>query len=145
MGSGTGAFAASGLTVYDENGNEKGGIGVADIPGSMPVLALNYPNMDATGFRVMSDGSVSLLMNESPPITHDAAGKVEPARKAVTRMSVGVAPDGTPQIELADKQGHPRVRITVSAEGYGEIAFLDAQGKVEHDHPGARHEVSSRG
>ena len=47
-----------------------------------------------------------------------------------SRMVVGA--DGTPAIALNDKADRTRLRLTVTAEGYGAIEFLDAQGKVIH-------------
>jgi hypothetical protein len=43
---------------------------------------------------------------------------------------LSVAPDGTPSIALNDKQSRPRVRVTVTPEGYGALEFLDAEGRV---------------
>ena len=43
-----------------------------------------------------------------------------------------VGPDGTPAIALNDKADRTRLRLTVTAEGYGAIEFLDAQGRVIH-------------
>ena len=41
-----------------------------------------------------------------------------------------VAADGSPSIALADKQNRPRLRLSVTKEGFGAIEFLDAQGKI---------------
>lgn len=53
-----------------------------------------------------------------------------PGTDAATRIALTVAADGTPAIALADRQDRPRLRLTVTEEGYGAIEFLDAQGKV---------------
>ena len=57
------AFGVSGLILYDENGSERGGFGVADVDGGMAVLALDHPAMDAIGWRVSPDGSVAFSIN----------------------------------------------------------------------------------
>jgi hypothetical protein len=124
-------FPASGLVLYDANGDERGGMAVADVPGSAPVLALDHANTDAIGWRVMPDGSISFGMFERPPLkANPATGRPAIAATAASRVNVTVAADGTPTLSLGDKDSHPRVRISVTPEGYGEIEFLDAQGKV---------------
>ena len=49
-----------------------------------------------------------------------------------TRIKLSVAADGTPAVALADKADRPRVRMTVTPEGYGAIEFLNAEGEVIH-------------
>jgi hypothetical protein len=124
------AFPVSGIVLFDDKGGERGGFGVADVPGSAPVLALDHDNMDAIGWKVLPDGSVTFQMNQRPPEEKDAAGKIVPARRSVTPVLLRVAPDGTPALTLTDKQERPRVRLTVTAEGFGALEFLDASGKV---------------
>ena len=65
------AFDFSGLILYDENGSERGGFGVADVDGGMAVLALDHPAMDAIGWRVSPDGSVAFSINQAPPLIRD--------------------------------------------------------------------------
>lgn len=123
-------FTASGLVLYGSNGDERGGYVVPDTPDTPGVLTLDHINTDAVGWRVAPDGSIDFMMNERPPVQKDPkTGGLLPAN-ATTRLKVSLAPDGTPSIALADKQERPRVRIAVSPEGYGEIEFLDANGKV---------------
>lgn len=123
-------FPAAGLTFYDSGGDERGGMAVADVPGSAIVLASDHANTDAVGWIVKPDGSVAFMMNERPPIEHDPDGALKPALSANTRISMTLAPDGTPAIALSDKQNRPRVTITITPEGYGALEFLDAEGKV---------------
>ncbi len=124
-------FPVSGLVIYDKNGTERGGYGVADIDGSAVVAAEDHVNSDAIGWRVMPDGSVSFGINERPPIQRKPAlGNAIVPGNAVTRIEMNVAANGVPTISLADKQNRPRVRLTVTQEGYGAIEFLDAEGKV---------------
>lgn len=125
------AFPVSGLVIYDKDGSERGGFGVADVEGSAVVAAQDHANTDAIGWRISPDGSVSFLINERPPIVRDPAlrGHIVPASGA-SRIKMDVAADGSPSIALADKQNHPRVRLTLTKEGFGAIEFLDAKGKI---------------
>ena len=125
------AFPVSGLVVYDKDGSERGGFGIADVAGSMAVVAQDHANNDAIGWRIGPDGSVSFHVNERAPIARDAAlqGHIVPADGAV-RIMMDVAADGAPSIALADKHNRPRLRLSVTKEGFGAIEFLDVQGKV---------------
>jgi hypothetical protein len=124
-------FPASGLLVFDRDGNERGGYAVADIEGSAALLTLDHANGDAIGWRVLPDGSVGFILNERAPLRRDATrgGRIAPDQGG-ERVSLNVAADGTPSIALSDKQNRPRLRLTVTPEGFGALEFLDAQGKV---------------
>jgi hypothetical protein len=129
------AFNVSGLILYDAKGSERGGFGVADVKeGSMAVLALDHPAMDAIGWRVAPDGAVSFSINQAPPLLREAAvgNRLVPGVQTSTRIRLNVAGDGTPSVALADAADRARVRMTVTPEGYGAIEFLDAEGKVIH-------------
>ena len=126
------AFPVAGMVVFDAQGNERGGYGVADIEGGATVLAQDHVNGDAVGWRVMPDGAIAFSMNQRATIRREAAlgDRIVPGTDAATRIALTVAADGTPAIALADRQDRPRLRLTVTEEGYGAIEFLDAQGKV---------------
>ncbi|HVV98058.1 MAG TPA: hypothetical protein VHC92_13035 [Rhodanobacteraceae bacterium] len=126
------AFPASGITVFDKAGNERGGFGVADIDGSAVVTAQDHVNGDAIGWRIMPDGSISFVMNERGAIRRepDLGNHIVPATGNPTRIRLTVAADGTPAIALSDKEDHPRLQLTVNKEGFGAIEFLDARGNV---------------
>ncbi len=126
------AFPVSGLVIFDKDGNERGGFGVADIDGTAVVAAQDHVNGDAVGWRIMPDGGVTFRINERPTISRDAAlgGRIAPGTDGASRILLSVAPNGTPTIALADKQNHPRLRFTVTEQGYGAIEFLDADGKL---------------
>jgi hypothetical protein len=129
------AFGVSGLILYDIEGNERGGFGVADAPGgTAAVLALDHPAMDAIGWRVMPDGAVSFSINQAPPLLREPGldDRLVPGVATSTRIRLDVAADGTPAVSLADADDRARVRMTVTPEGYGAIEFLDASGKVIH-------------
>ena len=128
------AFGVSGLILYDEKGSERGGFGVADVDGGMAVLALDHPAMDAIGWRVSPDGSVAFSINQAPPLIRDPGlgDRLVPGVETSTRIKLSVAADGTPAVALADREDRPRVRMTVTEEGYGAIEFLNAAGEVIH-------------
>jgi hypothetical protein len=67
------AFPVAGLAMYDSNGSERGGLGVADIEGSATIVAQDHVNADAIGWRVMPDGSVSFVINERPLLVREPA------------------------------------------------------------------------
>ncbi|PTA71331.1 MULTISPECIES: hypothetical protein [unclassified Stenotrophomonas] len=128
------AFNVAGMVLYDDKGSERGGFGTADVDGGMAVLALDHPAMDAIGWRVSPDGQVSFSINQAPKLIREPAldNKLIPGVQAPTRIGLVVGADGTPAIALNDKADRTRLRLTVTAEGYGAIEFLDAQGKVIH-------------
>lgn len=65
------AFRVARMVLFDANGDERGGKGVADIPGSAVVLALDHTNSDAICLRVMPDGSIGFVMNARAPVKTD--------------------------------------------------------------------------
>ncbi|WP_322309771.1 hypothetical protein [Sphingopyxis sp.] len=128
-------FDVSGLILYDAEGSERGGFGVADLDGgSMAVLALDHPAKDAIGWRVAPDGEVSFSVNQAPALVREPqlGNRLVPGVQAPTRIRLNVAADGTPSVALADGNDRPRVRMTVTPEGYGAIEFLNAAGEVIH-------------
>lgn len=128
------AFPAAGLILFDRDGNERGGVAAADLKdgGTAVVAAEDHANGDAIGWRIMPDGSISFVMNERGTLRRDPAlgNRLAPATDGATRVKMSVAADGTPAIALADKQDRPRLRLTVTPQGYGAIEFLDADGQV---------------
>lgn len=128
------AFNVAGLILYDDKGSERGGFGTADVEGGMAVLALDHPAMDAIGWRVSPDGSVTFSINQAPPLIREPAlgNALVPGVSTPTRMQFTVAADGTPAVSLSDKNNKPRIRMTVTEEGFGSIQFLDAEGTVIH-------------
>ena len=123
-------FPAAGLLLFDRDGSERGGYAVADIDGAAVAAVSDHAGNDAIGWRVMPDGSVTFQINERAPVRRDPVhGNIVPGA-AATRIAMSVAADGTPAIALRDKQDRPRLRMTVTPEGYGAIEFLDAEGHV---------------
>ena len=128
------AFNVAGLILYDDKGSERGGFGTADVEGGMAVLALDHPAMDAVGWRVSPDGSVSFVFNQAPPLVREPGldGALVPGVETPTRMRLSLDADGTPAVALSDRNDKPRLRLTVTDEGFGAIQFLNAQGEVIH-------------
>lgn len=128
------AFNVAGLILYDDKGSERGGFGTADVEGGMAVLALDHPAMDAVGWRVSPDGSVSFVFNQAPPLVREPGlgGALVPGVQTPTRMRLSLAADGTPAVALSDRNDKPRLRLTVTEEGFGAIQFLNAEGQVIH-------------
>nr|WP_313040156.1 hypothetical protein [Brevundimonas diminuta] len=126
------AFNVAGLILYDDKGSERGGFGTADVEGGMAVLALDHPAMDAVGWRVSPDGSVSFVFNQAPPLVREPGlgGALVPGVQTPTRMRLSLAADGTPAVALSDRNDKPRLRLTVTEEGFGAIQFLNAEGQV---------------
>ena len=125
-------FPASGLLIFDKDGSERGGYVVADIEGSAVALTEDHANGDAIGWIVKPDGSVTFQINERGPIRREAAlgGRIAIDQSGAQRIKLSVASTGTPSIALADKEDRPRLRLTVTEQGFGSIEFLDAQGRV---------------
>ena len=128
------AFNVAGLILYDDKGSERGGFGTADVDGGMAVLALDHPAMDAIGWRVSPDGAVSFVFNQAPPLVREPGlgGALVPGVQTPTRMRLSLAADGTPAVALSDRNDKPRLRLTVTEEGFGAIQFLNAEGQVVH-------------
>jgi len=128
------AFNVAGLILYDDTGSERGGFGTADVEGGMAVLALDHPAMDAVGWRVSPDGAVSFVINQAPPLVREPelGNALVPGVRTPTRMRLSVAADGTPAVALSDRNDRPRVRMTVTDDGFGAIEFLNAAGEVVH-------------
>jgi hypothetical protein len=120
-----------GIMMRDDKGNERGGFGYASRPQAV-VFALDHPTGEAVGFNVLSDGSTRMLMLTSPVDTRDPAvgDHLLPGGSQKNPVDITMAPDGTPRFNLKDKDGHTRMRMTVTSEGYGSIEFLDKDGNV---------------
>lgn len=126
------SIPVGGMLLYDDKGSERGGWGYSPANGGTVVFALDHPAQDATGLRVLPDGSVDFQMIAAPPLIREPAlgNKLVPAIKTPQRLKLRLTPDGTPLIELSDKQSRPRIRLTVTEDGAGALEFLDADGKV---------------
>lgn len=120
-----------GLTIFDENGNERGGLGFTTGRRSTQ-LVLDYAANDAVGVSAREDGTTELIMNSrAREYRHPNYGDRRlPLAQGRTRLRLRLSPDGTPEIALADRQEKTRLRLTVTEAGDGAIEFLDAEGRV---------------
>ena len=110
----------AGIVLYDEQGNEAGGYGTTKTAdgaaGSMMVL--DYARSEAIGIvqrHTEQDAWAELVINESSP----------PGPQRIALAARGHAS----QIELADGQGRPRIRLQVDAQDQPSIAILDEAGR----------------
>jgi hypothetical protein len=119
------------LLIRDDNGNERGALGFNSTRSSAQFV-LDYDANDAIALMTLADGTSEILMNSMAPAFHHPAfgNKKLPLGQGKTRIELKLSPDGTPEIALADKNEQPRLRLTVTNEGYGAIEFLDAQGRI---------------
>lgn len=124
---------AAGLTLYNERGDERGGLAILEAPeGGVAALALDHATGDAIGWRVSPDGAVRFIVNQAPAEIREPAlgGAAIPGVHSPTRLRLSVAPDGTPSVELADGADQARIRLGLSPEGYGVLEFIDADGGI---------------
>ena len=82
--------------------------------------------------RVAPDGGVSFVINDAPELVREPGleDRLIPGVENATRIKLEVAADGQPAIALSDAEDRPRLRLTVTPEGYGAIEFLNAAGEV---------------
>lgn len=151
---------AAGLTFYDENGNESGGLmyGGRVREGSGSWLAFDRHDQDQTlglGYSEGAEGRYEsgMYIWDRPEATLGelipkfAALKALPAgpeRDALIaemtdsqaferrRAFVGRNEEGTAVVELDDPQARTRLRIVVGADGAPRIEFLDEDGAVTY-------------
>lgn len=120
-----------GILLRDEKGNERGGFAYGSTY-QLPLLALDYPTGEAIGFNVLKDGSANFMILSRPPDITDAT--LGPARlpggPQYTGIRLSMSKDGVPGVNVNDRHDRPRLRLTVTQEGYGAIEFLDAGGQV---------------
>lgn len=112
----------AGLVIRDSSGKERGGIGVVDVQGENRIVtALDHPGGDAVGSMVTDTGEVFWMMRDAP--TGDGVPRA-------TRVTISVAPDGTPSMCFLDAEERPRLRFTLTSSGAGAIEFLNADGGI---------------
>lgn len=121
----------NGMMIRDADGNERGGIAFLDGL-NMPALIFDHKASEAAGLVVQDDGSMLFMMVQPGAETRDPRldGKLTPGSGGPTRLSLSVPAEGEPAMELMDEQSRPRVRLTLTPEGYGTLQFLTAEGDV---------------
>lgn len=120
-----------GLMLRDENGNERGGIAFLDGL-KWPALILDHEASEAAGLIVQNDGSMQFLMIQPGAEKRDPRvdNRIVPSGGGPTRLALSVPAKGEPAVELHDENSRPRIRMTLTKEGYGSLQFLSADGKV---------------
>lgn len=123
----------NGLMIRDENGNERGGIAFLDGL-KWPALILDHQASEAAGLIVQNDGSTQFLMIQPGPEKRDPRvdNRIVPSGGGPTRLALSVPAAGEPAVELYDENSRPRLRMTLTKEGYGSLQFLSADGEVVH-------------
>jgi hypothetical protein len=122
----------AGIILYDETGNECGGIATAKMGKDRSIngalVALDYSRSEAIGFvrRESSRGTEAkfVVQDPTPPGPIEQVGV-----EGTDRISLGTA-DRVSSLELADTQGRPRIRVAVDASDRPSITILDEHGKV---------------
>jgi len=108
------------LQYTDENGRQRKGLQVWD-RANVPILDLvkvqdSIQKMPAGAAK---DSAMKRFLEPRPG---------EPL--AAQRLFVGRDPSKSALVSLADKMGHPRLRLTVDSLGKASLDFLDVNGKV---------------
>lgn len=125
------ARPVNGLILRDANGNERGGIAFLDGLNT-PALIFDHVASEAAGLGVLPDGSMQFQMTQRGEVTRDSrlGNRIVPGSGGPLRLSLSVPAKGEPAIELMDADAHPRLRLTLAANGAGSLQFLSADGKV---------------
>jgi hypothetical protein len=125
------AVGMGGLIIWDEEGNERGGIGFNDTRSSTQ-LSFDYAAQEAVAVLSREDGTAEIIMKSLEPERRvpEFGNRRIPINQGQERLRMRVNPSGAPEVLLADAQARTRVRMTVTPEGFGALEFLDANGKV---------------
>lgn len=123
--------AVNGMMIRDENGNERGGLAFLDGL-NWPALIFDHNASEAAGLIVRDDGTMQFLMIQPGEERRDPRieNRLTPGEAGPTRIALSVPADGQPSMELLDENSAPRIRMTLTKEGYGSLEFLSADGKV---------------
>jgi hypothetical protein len=109
-----------GLTYTDENGRSSAGLRVWQRPTTR--LSALMDHIQAVWAMPEGKAKTEALAEIQQQAARGALG--------AARLFAGRTPQKDAAVVLDDAQGHPRLRLQVSAAGVAEIEFLDAQGKV---------------
>ena len=125
------AVGLGGLIIWDEEGNERGGVGFNSTSSSTQ-LSFDYAAQEAVAVIAREDGTAEIVIKAQEPERRipELGNRRVPLNQGQERLRVRVKPSGVPEVLLADAQERPRVRLTVTPEGYGALEFLDAGGQV---------------
>jgi hypothetical protein len=118
----------AGIVVYDEQGNEGGGFATTRLAdgADASMLVLDYGRSEAIGIVQRHSATsyrAALVINDPP------APGARDDQTGTERISVATA-DRVSAIELKDRQGRARIRLSVDASDQPAIAILDEAGRV---------------
>lgn len=147
--------AQAGMLFFDDEGTENGGFGFSGAQGMsdgslsfdayqqdqiVTLLGSTQGNRSVAGMSIADRPSRNIVQDiqEMPKLMD--MGEAERNRLMQERMGsgyygqprmfVGKQDDGSTAVDLKDKNGVSRLRLSVSANGKAVIEFLDARGKV---------------
>lgn len=107
---------ANGLTFYDQQGNERGGVGYLDNGRSL--LVLDNEGGEGAGVFSFDNGYVGMGLLRQGHFR--ALTEFNPETQAVS-------------VVLSDSLGRPRIRLAVSASGAASLHLLDENGNILGD------------
>ena len=115
----------AGILLYDEEGNEAGGLATTSLPNGAKssMLVLDYGRSEAIGLvqHRTADGYQAALILNAPADKPDAGAQQRISLSTAARVS---------SIELSDSRSRPRIRLSVDANDKPSIAVLDEAGAV---------------
>lgn len=153
----------NGILFYNQRGDEQGGLtfsGVRNADGTFESdNDISFDTVNTDQLVHLQDGNVngrteaeligwnepdyntpafmSLLnsLQQMTPAQIRAFALAHPELIPKTRFLFGYDMTNTSQVMLADGQGHPRIKMFVTADGDAHLQFLDANGKVIAQYP----------
>lgn len=133
---GTRNFPFAGIILYDQNGQEQGGLGTGakDGVGQMAANILDWPGGKDGGFgeavgsfrRIDADGkgSAGIFIVDRPPAGKNPGNDTD--RRRIKLQNI----DRDAEVLLADAQGRDRIKMRVDKAGEASIEIVDQQGKT---------------
>lgn len=121
------AVTASGIIIYNADGNERGGIAVSDNENmAMTAMVLDYTTMDAIGMMSMenlntNDYSAFLSVNDP-----DKSRKIG---HGTNRLTLGTQ-NGNAGLIINSPDGKPRLVLEVDSLNRVSFYTLDAEGNI---------------
>lgn len=123
----------AGLVLYDDDGNEMGGIAAVDVEdrGRRTLLVFDYRNSEAIGYSAGESAGgerygASLTIADRIPLDADIREVGTSGRKRIDVQNEG----GDASIVLYDPEENPRIRLYVTAAGETGIEMLSPEGEV---------------
>ena len=139
------AIVPAGIIWHDENGDESGGLALAQVPqwkdggpeGSVRMITFDFTHQITDAVRVgtyeSTDGDVwrgGLTVYDRRPYK---PGPVE-SSQGVERIFLGTKNENA-QLVIHDPEGRERIRIGVDSEGQAQVKIFDEDGAVSYSIP----------